>query len=87
MLMKDVHKAKLLTVALEEWSDLEEGLSQTDQDRGFEMSAGDIDSSGVQPDGYVTVDMETGRLIAAAAKAIIVAELEKLSVDVPVELR
>lgn len=58
--------------------------SYSDGHRGFEMQAGDVEEGGVQTgeDGtaYVTVDRETGLLIAAAAKRIIAERLKALGV-------
>lgn len=86
-------RAARLARALSEWDEMADALGgkhtvdrvRDSAERGLEISIGDIeqDCGGelVQPDAGCVVDIETGRLIAEAAKKIIEDELRKLGVE------
>lgn len=81
----DAWRAKLLVDALDQWADFEKELKRTkgrtQEHRAFEMQAGDLETEGLQPDAYIFVDDQTGRLIAEAAKKIIADELARLGIE------
>ena len=79
----DAWRAQLLVEALEQYPDFEKafkGAPKRNDHKAFEMSIGELETEGPQPDAYVFVDDVTGREIAAAAKKIIQARLQQLGV-------
>jgi hypothetical protein len=95
MKSKDVERANVLTMALEDWRDLTRELKARKKNkrggtkppqRGFCLSAGQVPYGwGTRdPDmpggGFIVLDIATGAKIAAAAHRIIKAELIALGV-------
>jgi len=84
----DAWRAALLATAVDEFADFEKEAQKPKgrhaDHRGFEILVGDLEDC-IQPDAYITVDDETGRLIAAAAKQIIIDRLKALGVTMEEE--
>ena len=84
----DAARGARLADMLSQWRDFDKELRRSrpkrdgfNEARGVEISVGDIeDENGIQPDAYIWVDIETGRMIAAAAHKIIKDELKKLGI-------
>lgn len=89
MMKQNLEKALRLSRALDDWDGFEKALKKKQprgHDSGLSMDAGYIeDDHGelVQPDHGIVLDADTARLVLAAAKPIIEAELKKLGVDGP----
>lgn len=82
--IKNIARVTRLLAAFSEWGkDIDGNLAEA---AGLEISIGKIESNGEDPCvssvGFVVVDIETGRLIAKAAREIIVAELLRMGVKV-----
>ena len=85
-------RARILQRALKQWPNIE-AASRIDaplspypyRRRLFEMRFGDGNDDVSIAEGYVTVDAQTGRIIATMAKAIIEGELRELR-GLPIEL-
>jgi hypothetical protein len=80
--VKDIERVRMLAGAIGAWEEFEDELKNGNY--AFEMEVG-IEEEGegfVQPKATVLVDIETGRMIAKAARTIIAAELLKLGVSV-----
>lgn len=77
--------AVLLCDALSDMDDLAKELEEIEpadgyRARGFLMGCGDISDAGGSCEGTVHVDIETGRLIFAAARRIITQRIHDLGV-------
>jgi hypothetical protein len=83
--VKNLSRAATLIRAMKEYDHVDTAF-ESKRNNGFNISVGRIEGHGdeavVQPDGaYVIVDATTGKLIATAAREIIVKELRSLGVE------
>lgn len=83
MKASDAWRAKLLVEALDQFPYFEKAFKtkpKREDHKAFEMSIGELETEGPQPDYYVFVDDVTGLEIARAAKKIIQDRLKKIGV-------